>query len=233
MAVERKTQRVLEMTAAPLRSSGRESRIYRLIVHEIEGELQVKESGDSRLLPEYCPQRHMNDNGSFCLGLVAGSGICDATTANRWWQRLQVFLTCQETAHETGVWPEYAQLSHGVAGEYEYQAEELARTLGVLGEYRDSVRYDTGQIACFAGRVDRSSLRLRNGRARCPCGRTDRAGRPILRRQCWKAQHRCLAVLEFKRRQALERFWASIKDKHQCCGTMTDCPLQSTSASSS
>jgi hypothetical protein len=102
----------------------------------------------------------------------------------RWWQQLQVFLTCQETAHEAGAWPDYAEVSHGRAGEIESEAEDVAKELGLLEEYRETVRNNSGRILYFAGRVNRSNMRLRNGRAECPCGRVDRQGRRLLRRQC-------------------------------------------------
>src|SRR6202051_177019 len=100
--LKRENSKVLELTAAPLRSSGRKTRPYHLIVRDVGGQLQVREDGSQSRLPRHCPQRHLNDDGSFCLGLRAGEKIWDPIAAHRWWQQLQVFLTCQETAHETG-----------------------------------------------------------------------------------------------------------------------------------
>src|SRR5437016_897322 len=116
---------MLALIAAPVRSSGRRTRQYDLTVHEIAGHLEVRENGSSSLLPRHCPERHINTDGSFCVGLRAGEGICDAITARQWWDKLQVFLICQETAHETGDWPKYAELSHGAAGQYQRRAEEV------------------------------------------------------------------------------------------------------------
>jgi len=222
---------MLVLIAAPVRSSGRRTRQYDLIVHEIAGQLKVRESGSHPLLPQHCPQRHINGDGSFCLGLRAGEGICDASTARQWWDKLQVFLVCQETAHESGDWPSYAELSHGTAGEYQRRAEEVAQELGVLEHYRDAVNGNAGSIANVARRVDPFTLRPRNGRAPCVCGRLDRRRRARLRRECWKAQLACLAVLEFQRRKALDQFWSSFGKKIRCCGTMLNCPLKSAASS--
>jgi hypothetical protein len=218
---------MLALIAAPVRSSGRRTRHYDVTVHEIAGQLEVRENGSHPLLPRHCPQRHINADGSFCLGLRAGEGVCDAITARQWWDKLQVFLVCQETAHESGYWPSYAELSHGTAGEYQRRAEEIAEELSVSERYRDAVYSNAGPIATVAHRIDPSTLRPRNGRALCVCGRVDRRRRPLLRRECWKAQLTCLAVLEFQRRRALDEFWSSFGDKTRCCDTMRHCPLRS------
>jgi hypothetical protein len=225
--VRRKGRIILAFVAAPVRSSGRRTRQYDLGVREIAGQLEVREIGSEPLLPRNCPERHINDDGSFCLGLRAGEGICDAITACQWWDKLQVFLICQETAHETGEWPYYAELSHGAAGEYQRKAEEVAEELGVLEEYQLAVHSNRGLIVEVARRVNRSTLYPTNGRALCACGRVDRRGRALLRRDCWKAHLSCLAVLEFQRRQALEQFWSDYRKKNRCCGTMRNCPIRS------
>jgi hypothetical protein len=136
------------LSAAPVRSSGRRTRHFSLTVREIATGLVVREKDDlQHLLPRRCPQRHINADGYFCLGLRAGEGIRDAITARQWWEKLQVFLFCQETAHETGEWPSYAELSHGDAGEYQQRAERLAEQLGAIDQYRQAFLYGTGSIA--------------------------------------------------------------------------------------
>jgi hypothetical protein len=126
-------------------------------------------------------------------------------------------------------WPQYAELSHGSAGEYQRLAEQLATQLGVHDEYEHAVHTGTGPISEMARRVEPSMLRLRNGRAGCPCGRRDRRAQPLLRRDCWADQLDCLAVLEFQRRLALDQFWSSFDEADRCCGTMWNCPLRRSS----
>jgi len=179
-----------------------------------------------RLLPTFCPDRHINSNGTFCLGLRAGHLVENTRTASEWWGKLLVFLNYQETAHETRTWPDYAQLSHGEeAAEIQLDAEDLARDLGVHEEYADAVRGNENAIATLARRVDLKTMHLRNGRAACVCGRIDKRGRPFLRRQCWKAGVKCLPVLERRRLEAVSSFWATFGDT-PCCGTMDGCLLR-------
>jgi hypothetical protein len=140
--------------------------------------------------------------------------------------KLQVFLTCQETAHETRTWPDYAQLSHGdEAAEMQLEAEDVAREMGLNEECKDVLRGNEGAIAVLARRVDLKTMHPRNGRAACMCGRSDKRGRPLLRRHCWKADMKCLPVLERRRQEAVKRFWAMFGDT-PCCGTMDGCPLR-------
>lgn len=168
----------------------------------------------------------MNQDGTFCLGLEAGSAITDPTKAMAWWKKLAVFLTCQETASESREWPPKIEISHGQAGETEIQAEEVAEELGLLEEYQAAVREDRGRIAQAVKRINKSTGRLLNGRAACICGRTNKNGDIKLRRQCWKANEPCLPLLEAKRRRQEKAFWSSLIGKQRCCGTMDDCPLK-------
>jgi hypothetical protein len=187
--------------------------------------VSLKEAAAARLLPRSCPDRHINPDGTFCLGLRAGHLIDDANRADEWWGKLLVFLTCQETAHETRSWPDYAQLSHGDdAAEIQIDAEELAWKLGLYDEYKETLRGNSGTIAALARRVDPNTMHLRNGRSACACGRSDKRGRRLLRRQCWKADLKCLPVLERRRQEAVKQFWATFSGT-PCCQTMDGCPL--------
>lgn len=188
--------------------------------------IEVRESPSGPLLPKFCPQRHMNEDGTFCLGLNAGSAIADPTKAEAWWKKLGVFLTCQDTAAETGDWPPKIEISHGRAGETEIQAENVAEELGMLPEYQMAVREDRGPIAEAVRRIRKSTGRVVNGRAACICGRTNKRGELKLRRQCWKANDLCLPIMEALRRRQEKDFWKLLIGKQPCCGTMNDCPLK-------
>jgi hypothetical protein len=214
----------VDVDAAVLRASGKPTRLYRLVVAYDAHEIVAKERAESGLLPGFCPERHINDDGSFCLGLRAGEGIADDETASGWWKKLKLFLVCQDTAEETGSWPHYAQLSHGEAGALEARAEAAARSINLMPAYREAVERNSGPIASSLDRVVKSTGQLRNGRAACLCGRVDRRGRTALRRDCHKLG--CPVELEFRRRQAIVRFWESMKGR-ACCGSMIVCPLRS------
>jgi hypothetical protein len=211
----------IALDAVATRSSGRLTRLYELTA-VYEGHAVSVSERDTKLLPAFCPDRHINADGSFCLGLRAGQTISNST-AHIWWEKLKVFLLCQETSHETGQWPPDAQLSHGEAGEIEEQAEKIARSIGMLGDYQNAVRFDTGLIAAGLAKVNRSTGQLRNGRGVCLCGRVDGKGKSLLRRDCHKIG--CPVELEFVRRLATDNFWKSFEGR-VCCGSMQGCPLK-------
>lgn len=109
-----------------------------------------------------------------------------------------------ETAHETGHWPEYAQLSQGDAAKFQLAAEDLARELGLEDLYRQVLAGAENIITILTRRIDPKTMRLI-----CACGRTGRRGRRILRRDCWGLGLECLPVLERQRRDELKSFWPS------------------------
>lgn len=213
------------ITAAVPRAGGALSRTYDLSLSVVGSQVIVKEAANARLLPASCPDRHINSDGSFCLGLRADRLADDAEAAHDWWCKLRVFLTCQETAHEARTWPEYAQMSHGnEAAEIQIEAEDLARQFGLVDEFYDAMWRREGLIAFVAQRIEPQTMHPRNGRAACVCGRTDKRGRLLLRRQCWKAKLKCLPVLDRQRRAQVKKFWSGLS-KTPCCGTMDVCPL--------
>ena len=214
------------VAAAVPRADGSLSRSYELTITTNGSYVCVKETPGLQLLPALCPDRHINSDGTFCLGLRASYLVDNENAAGEWWGKLLVFLNCQETAQETRTWPDYAQLSHSnEAAEIQLVAEDLARKLGLNDEYKAAMRDGEGAIAFVAERVNLNTMRPRNGRAACVCGRFDNRGRPLLRRQCWKADFDCLPVLERQRQEEVKRFWAALRDK-RCCGTMDGCPLR-------
>lgn len=216
----------LQVIAAVPRAGGQESRSYRLRVVGADNSVAVFESQQSELLPKFCPERHINPSGDFCLGLDAGKKIDNADAARVWWSQLLVFLSFQESAHESRAWPGFAQLSHGEpAAMLQLEAEQLSDELGVKQLYRDALLFDSGLIAECARRFDAQKMRPRNGRATCACGRRDKRGRVQLRRRCWRAAQKCLVELEFLRRREVRKFWKVFKGR-ECCGTMDECPLR-------
>jgi hypothetical protein len=215
----------VNVDALAVRASGNLSRLYTLAVAFDGREVLARERAGAKLLPDFCPERHVNEGGTFCLGLNAGWGISD-TTAGAWWVKLKSFLLCQDTASETGIWPDYAQMSHGDAGEIEAKAEQIAQSIGRLGDFHRAVRSDDGPIAACLDKV-RTTGQLRNGRSACLCGRKDGKGRSILRRECHKLG--CPIELEFARRRETRRFWDAARGR-PCCRTMKDCPLDDRAA---
>ncbi|MCS3695032.1 hypothetical protein ABIF07_000230 [Bradyrhizobium elkanii] len=220
--------RAAEVDAVLVRRSGSFTRLFELEVLHLADEVNVYERARGKTLPTCCPDRHINADSSFCLGLRAGEGINSATAA-AWWTKLHAFLLCQETATETGLWPSGAQLSHGDAGDVELLAEQAAAEAGAGAAYRDAVEFDIGPIAAGLSKVNKATGRLRNGRSSCLCGRKHRTGKPLLRRECQRLG--CPIELELRRRAEVDRFWRSMSSL-PCCGTMLECPLKATAPSS-
>lgn len=59
------------------RSSGAFTRVFELRVVQDAEQVAVFERPVRRTLPACCPERHINPDGSFCIGLRAGEGITD------------------------------------------------------------------------------------------------------------------------------------------------------------
>lgn len=205
------------------RAGGIQSREYRLRATSLHAHVvSVSEEVIGTLLPAWCPERHVNPGGSFCLGLNAGNNIGDLTDAAAWWRKVEVFLECQEVAHNTGRWPLHIQLSHGEAGAIQLQAEEIAKTLNRTNELEGSILFNSGVIAKAARQL---IFGVRHSRAECLCGRKDKHGKALIRKTCQRKFDDCLILLEVKRRGAVKDFWTSFKNE-KCCGSISTCPLQ-------
>jgi hypothetical protein len=185
--------REAQVDVVAVRSSKAFTRVFELRVVHLGDEIKVSERSIGGTLPACCPERHINPDGSFCIGLRAGEGVADET-APAWWKKLRAFALCQETAAETGFWPSEAQLSHGEAGEVELAAEGAADQLGLRAVYREAVAYDIGLIASGVTKINAKTGLLRNGRSACICGWTDRQGRILLRRDCHRSGLGCPIV---------------------------------------
>lgn len=224
-AIEASGRRSIDFRAQVARASGKLSSPYHLRVQpRSRGGATVCEQQNAPQLPSFCPQRHINEDGSFCLGLNAGD-VDNDTAGTEWWQRLYVFLSGQEVAKSRREWPPRTQLSHGKAGEIQVEAESVAASLGMLSALREAIEHGSGVIAYYSKRVREG--RLINGRAPCVCGRIGRRNRLQLRRECFAQRQPCLPVLEHQRQEAESKFWQDLKNRRAvCCNTMKTCPLK-------
>lgn len=183
--------------------------------------------------PARCPERHIQYDETFCLGLRYIT-VEDADDAKQWWEQLRQFLRLQGVAERTGIWPPEHALDHGDAGKFHEQALAIASELGIDEEYKTARLNEPSWITDpnlrLLGRRDEPI----NGRAPCPRGCRDRCmaigkrSRPMLRRNC---DHRAklleLVLLERKRRAALAEYWAHVRGQGiQCCGRMRSCELR-------
>lgn len=180
-------------------------------------------------LPAFCPELHINQDATFCLGLPAPT-VRDVLDAEQWWGQLSQFLRCQTVAGMTGIWPPAHALDHGDAGQHHRLAEELATEAGFEEEYHAARLGEPNWITDPKLRLFGKKGAVINGRSPCPRGCQRKArGRlvPILRVDCDKrAQITGLAFHEKQRRIKLEKFWSALRAKGaKCCGAMPNCPL--------
>lgn len=198
----------LLLTARPRRPSGRPGRVYRL---RIEGDpLKVWEAPESpvhRLLPTLCPERHVNGDGSFCLGLTPFAAQADRLDA--FWATLRAYLLCQDFAAARGRWPSGRWMSHGNAAYRQIEAENAAAEAGLAERYRRALEFGEGWLA--GDLTPRSSVCL------------PRVRPATARRKALEA----LVDAERRRRAAEAAFVDSMFYwGDRCCRTMHVCPLR-------
>lgn len=198
-----------------------------LLIHSASGKISVSELSVGTLFPARCSERHVQWDGTFCIGYQAGEGISTVDAAAVWWGLLEQFLRLQRVASRTRRWPVRQAVAHGAAGPHHLAALQAARELSLEEEYYQMLE---GEPAWFSGqfpKVSTTATRVLNGRLPCPKGCT-RRGKPILRRNCTKSEVICRLLSEERLRQKREReFWqAHIEAGIACCGTMDGCPLR-------
>ena len=189
-----------------------------------DGKLQAREFPAHRW-PTFCPQRHINKGGYFCLGLADVPIVNDAADAQLWWEILALHLQTQFAADATKLWPPELEWDHGEAGEIQASMEQLAEPHGLLNDVRSAHFYGEGWLADELPRLTKKADRLVNGRSPCP-RQCKKRKHPILRRACPKREVVFqLVKLEREKRRQSALFWEAAK-KEQCCGQMKNCPLK-------
>lgn len=191
---------------------------------------RVREKEPGAILPSRCPERHIQSDQTFCLGLRYLE-VNSPERARQWWEQLRQFVVCQSVAERTGVWPPAHSLDHGDAGEHHERALNLAASAGLGEEYAAARLGEPSWITDPKLHLfDKAGAPI-NGRAACPRGcRRKARGRmvPLLRMECSKRKILVdLAFAEKCRRAALETYWKQVFGmKTKCCRTMKICPLR-------
>jgi hypothetical protein len=191
----------------------------------VDDKLQAREFPASHW-PTFCPVRHINSGGHFCLGLSEVPTVSDENTAIRWWEILRAHLVLQFRADLTRTWPAHLEWDHGEAGATQAEMERLASKHGMEKDVQNAHFYRVGWLAAEdLPRLTKSNDRLINGRAPCPKGCHKRR-HPILRRKCDKRETIFrLVKLEWQKREQSADFWKSVEGQ-PCCGQMKNCPLK-------
>lgn len=174
------------------------------------GGICVREA-EPRSLPTFCPERHIQADGSFCLAYDDSAAQIPMTVveAERWWKLLHGYLRLQYLAGRRRKWMADAW-PHGSG------AAVIAQELDTL---KERLPRNVVAAASQVGIVQRSG-RVRFRRRACPCG----SSRPA--RSCHEKD--IVRLVRLKQRIAMEesRFWTTLRRNGVvCCGTMMNCPL--------
>lgn len=210
------------------------SQIIRLEIYPQNDQLLVK-AADKRF-PNFCPNRHINYGGFFCLGLDSD---IEHLSVIEWLKIVRDFLTAQ---HECEIKQEWhtKQWAHGDGAIYqrkveEYYQEFLANPLNItledlqvkeiekLGRKVYHI-YLKGNLLLI-GNKNRSL----NKRYSCICEPNGLKKH----RSIGKCTYKCAEVLyqvainDFFRKRAEEKFWESWAKSENvtCCNTMKNCEL--------
>jgi hypothetical protein len=200
------------------------------------------------LLPSFCPERHINHDGTFCLGWGddAAPAVVDVDSAEVWWGLVLDFLRLQMRAARARKWtgPGWA---HGSAAVHQLAAEKAAEKLGAdvlddLRQRRIQVNWAKrrvpagGQILKVRRRgrdwysIWESARRVVNKQRPCVCA----AGSIQHHRRLRNCRDHAEQAYELANSlllwgEAEERFWTHFKGA-SCCGTLADCPLRAPSS---
>jgi len=214
---------------------------FQLELSEAGCSVSVREQ-NAALLPTFCPDRHINSGGWFCLGWgsTAPPEVVDAASANDWWTIVIRFLQLQLTANELGAWINGdGDWAHGDAAKHQRDAEALAERLGERflddlrrGDFhlrqekkRGSVRLDLQRGARHVARLHLGADKIIGTKRPCPCDTQQAA--PL--DQC--ADHvvvlrEFIEQLYLWRRKEAQFFRNLAQAGSTCCGKLRKCGLQ-------
>lgn len=213
---------------------------YDILVLAVGERASAREAA-KMVLPTFCPMRHINADGSFCLNweVVESLAVIDAATAEVWWGAVLQFLRLQRRAERLRRWPDRREWPHGNAALHQWKARSAAAAISPnllegLDRLRLSVRRSRARSAegsAFRLMINGKPLvrlfvdqgRPATLRQACPCGQ-DR--RPLTLGQCRDHAARFVDLVKALRdvERAEAAFWKSFEGR-PCCGTMDGCPL--------
>lgn len=171
---------------------------YKLHLRQDGEWIEARESTPHHL-PGFCPERHINYDGTFCL-FYAGANplpVSDEPSARAWLETIYKYLKLQERARTLRRWPNGSAWAHGDAARHQLRAQKaasaisgkIANDLAVnqLGlkrrksKERPILDVISGTVPLFS--VWEKSRRVINQKRRCFCGLYGRR-RPKRIRRC-------------------------------------------------
>lgn len=214
---------------------------YKLLLKQ-KGECVTAQEETPQHLPAFCPERHINPDGTFCL-YYAGITCLDVVnevSASAWLETVYKYLKLQERARVQRRWPNNDAWAHGDAAYHQHRAQAAA---AAINERMASALADGGlqlKHKRSKGRpilnllIDGTHIysvwefdkRVINQKQRCFCGKSGLRMAKRLRRcadHAKRASELALALRDWE--NAEELYWKAMKGK-SCCGTCDSCPLR-------
>lgn len=210
------------------------SQVIRLEVHSKNDKLQVKAA--EHRFPNFCPNRHINFDGFFCLGL---STDIESLSITQWLARVKDFLAAQIECEISKEW-KAKQWAHGDGAIYQRKVEEfyqqfITHPLGIKLcdldvkeiKFKNKVLYHLylkGNLILIG-----DENKVLNKRYTCVCnpfGLKNHLSIGKCSNKCAQIIYK-VAINDFFRLRAENEFWQFwIKSgKVKCCNTMKDCEL--------
>ncbi|MFT0548052.1 E2 domain-associated cysteine-rich protein [Allopusillimonas ginsengisoli] len=213
---------------------------YRLLLEQVEKQVSVREESREHL-PAFCPERHINYDGTFCLYYPAAGKleVDDAPSAIAWLETLYKYLKLQDRAKRQRKWPDAGSWAHGGAALHQLRALEAASALKhdianalkqghIILKRRKSKGRPILEIWIENNRIFgvwERHKRVINQSRRCFC-LSNGSRRPKKLRRCndhaQQAAELALAMRDWEDEE--QRFWDGMKGK-SCCGSCDNCPL--------
>lgn len=213
---------------------------YRLLVQEDDSQVSVREESPNQL-PAFCPERHINYDGTFCLYYPAANqlNVIDSASAVGWLETVYKYLKLQERARTQRKWPNTDAWAHGGAAHHQLRALRAASTLGdniaaavANGQVSLTRRRSKGRPMleiwienAHVYSVWENHKRVINQTKRCFCKSSGLRRRKKLRRcsdHAIQASELALAIRDWEDEE--KRYWDSMGGL-KCCGTCDSCPL--------
>lgn len=215
---------------------------YRLQLNQVGDQITAREESP-RHLPSFCPERHINPDGTFCLYFSGTTrlDVVDEASAIAWLETVYKYLKLQERARVQRKWPNNEEWAHGDAAHHQYRAQvaaaalnnhfasALAEGLLQLKERRSKDRQRILELwieNTYMFSVWEAKAKVINQKQRCFCG-TSGLRMPKRLRGCAdharRASELVLSLRDWEK--AEERYWGALT-RRTCCGTCDSCPLQ-------
>lgn len=214
---------------------------YRLSLSQEKDRITVREEVPQHL-PPFCPERHINMDGTFCL-YYSGStslNVADDASAVAWMETVYRYLKLQERARVKRRWPNDEQWAHGEAAHHQSEAQKACAALGPhftshlssgLLRIKERRSQDGRRILelwkenDYVFGVWEAKKKVVRQKQRCFCHSSGLRVPKRLRRCEDHAKHAATLVLSLRAWEKAEKaYWDEVA-KLSCCGTCDSCPL--------